>query len=334
MTCKGSWKESARNIFYNKDTVECELKSIEGEWIKNKFKFFDNYEYHNVDGKIEWPNCKNNVELNNISHEHIERRHKKVSVERCLENKNNDYDDWFEIKETYINCVKHKCISISLFKTDKIATSEWEKKYYNSLINNLNNYNYYDTCVNLYLSNNLSMYIKKLSTYPFLNIFLMKLDSKESQPGMLWRFMNITNKSYKSVYIADIDENWDWIKTWDERYDNKLCTLKPGDGLISNNPYSPAYNFATVIGSHVKVTPYKYNYNIVDVMKGFISLCKNREKSNNPYGFDDNDKITLWNQPIGDSIYGWGRIITSYGFDELFLKHVIYHDAYPDVIFI
>ena len=329
---KGSWKNSARNISYDKDIIECELRSLKGEWVKNKFNFFDNYMYHNIDGKIEWTNCKNNVELNNISHEHIERRYKKISIERCLENKNSDYDHWFEIKDSYINSVKDKCISISLFKLDKIEKNKWEKKYYNSLINNLNEYNMYDTCVNLYLCNNLSMYIKDLSKYPYVNIFLMKSESKECQPGMLWRFMNITNKSYKSVYICDIDEKWNWINLY-EKYDHKICTLKPSDGLITKIPYTPAYNFATIIGSHIKINPSKFNYNIVDVIKGFISLCKNRENSRNPYCFDDNDKITLWNQPVNDHHFGWGRITTSYAFDEFFLKHVMYYDAYPDFIF-
>jgi hypothetical protein len=52
MACKGSWKDSARNIRYNGDTVECELKAKNGNWIKNKLKFNNNYLYHNNDGKF------------------------------------------------------------------------------------------------------------------------------------------------------------------------------------------------------------------------------------------------------------------------------------------
>jgi hypothetical protein len=82
------------------------------------------------------------------------------------------------------------------------------------------------------------------------------------------------------------------------------------------------------------VNPMNFDYNIVDVMKGFISICKKREKSKNPYCFDDNDIITLWNPPTCENSLGWGRIITKYGFDEFFLKHVIYYDAYPNLLFI
>jgi hypothetical protein len=341
--CIGSWKNSARNIKYNGNTVECELRSPNGKWIPNQLRFFTQYEYENINGRFGWNNFRNNVEYNNTSHEHISRRYKRISIQRCLENLNNDYDNWFEVEKEYINCIKDKCISISLFfkNVDNSYDNEydihfdrWNTKYYGSLINNLNNYNLDNMCVNLYLANNLSNYIPELSKYTFLNIFLMKSESIGGQPGMLWRFIDITNKSYQSVFIADIDENWNWIKKLDEKnYNYKLCTLKPIDTLICNNPYTPAYNFATIIGSHIMVKPHKFNYNILHVIKGFINICKNRENSNRPCCFDDSDPITLWNQPIGNHKFGWGRIITKYGFDEFFLKHVIYYDVYPDIKF-
>jgi len=342
--CRGSWYKSAKNIRYNGNTLECELLSIDGEWIPNELRFFDQYEYTNTNGHFEWNNFKNNVELNNTSHEHIARRYKSVSIQECLDNVNNHYNHWFEIEKEYINCVKEKCIAISLFQKNsdnsyyneyRVDLDKWNKKYYISLIENLNNYHCDNICVNLYLANNLSNYIPELSKYTFLNIFLMKSESIGAQPGTLWRFMDITNKSYKTVFTADIDENWDWIKSFDEKNtEYKLCTLQPGDVVICNNPYIPAYNFSTIMAGHTMTNPLKFNYNITDVMKGFIALCKNRENSNNPFCFHDDDPITLWNQPVGSNKLGWGRIITKYGFDEFFLKHVIYYDAFPDIKFI
>jgi hypothetical protein len=344
MECKGSWKLSSNNIKYTGNILDCNLRAINGDYIPNKIYFFPEYEYSNIDGKFEWNNCKNNVELNNTSHDHIKRRYKKITIKECLNNLTNEYDDWFEVEEKYINNIQEKCISISLFKKNSDNTydneylvdeNKWLNKYYNSLINNLKNFNLKNICINLYLANDLKNYISELIKFPFLNIFLMKSNSIGAQPGTLWRFMDITNKSYKKVFICDIDDNWDWIKIWNNKnYNYKLCTLKPKDKIISNNPYTPAYNFATIIGSHIMVNPNKFNYNIVDVIKGFITLCKNRENSKNPYCFNDNDKITFWNQPVFDHKLGWGRIITKYGFDEFFLKHVIYYDAYPDLKFI
>ena len=161
----------------------------------------------------------------------------------------------------------------------------------------------------------------------------MKSDSVGAQPGMLWRFMDITNHSYQTVFIADIDEGWGWIESL-EKSKCKIGTLKPTEVIISKTPYCPAYNFTTIIGSHIMAKPRKFNYNIVDVMKGFINLCKEREDSDYSCCFYDHDPITLWNHPVGDHKYGWGRLTTVYGFDELFMKHVIYYNAYPDIEFI
>jgi hypothetical protein len=66
MSCKGSWKDSARNIIYNGDIVQCELRSKNGNWISNQLRFFPQYEYSNNDGKFHYiENSKND----NISKE-------------------------------------------------------------------------------------------------------------------------------------------------------------------------------------------------------------------------------------------------------------------------
>ena len=52
MSCKGSWKDSARNIIYNGDIVNCELRTKNGSWIKNSLKFLPKYKYSNNDGKF------------------------------------------------------------------------------------------------------------------------------------------------------------------------------------------------------------------------------------------------------------------------------------------
>jgi hypothetical protein len=345
MNCNGSFINSAKNITYNNNIIQCELKTINGNWTKNKLTFFPQIDYTNVDGKFEWNNCKNNVNLNNYSHEHITRRYKPVSIKECLDNLTSEYDDWFTIEKEYINCIKDKCISISLFKKNsgntydnnyEVNNEYWLHKYYKSLIHNLNTYKYSNMCVNLYLANDLSNLIPELSKYSFLNIFLMKSSSIGASPGALWRFINITNHSYIMVFISDIDDNWNWIEKWNtkENGNYKLCTKNPSDNLITPYPYVPAYNFPTIMAGYALYSPRKFNYDIVDVMKGFISLCKLREKSDNPYCFHDNDPITYWNQPVNEHKYGWGRLTTVYGFDEFFLKHVIYHDVYPNMRFI
>ena len=52
--CKGSWVDTARNIVYNKNKLECELRKEDGSWLKNKISFSSRYEYHNINGKFQW----------------------------------------------------------------------------------------------------------------------------------------------------------------------------------------------------------------------------------------------------------------------------------------
>lgn len=342
MSCNGSWKNSARNINYVNNELHCELADSGGKWIRNCLTFLPHLEYHNENGRFEWHNCKNEVEFGNNSYEHVSRRYKKITIAQCLEKLNTEYDDWFVIEKEYIQSKKKEgCVSISLFKKNAdnafenehpVDDDTWNRKYYHFLLSNLDKFTRTDMCVNLYLANDLEQYIPELLKYRFLNIYVMQSQSIGATPGTLWRFINITNKMYKTVYVADIDETWDWITDWETKgLNEKLSTLIAADGLIAEDPYQPAYNFATVIASHIRTIPEKFSFDIVDVMKGFIVLCKERERSSNPNCFCDDDAITFWNHPVSGRTLGWGRETTKYGFDEFFLKHVIYNDAYPDI---
>tara|TARA_B110000037_G_scaffold171844_1_gene195155 strand:+ start:364 stop:1230 length:867 start_codon:yes stop_codon:yes gene_type:complete len=89
MLCKGSWKETAQNIVYNENIVECELRSINGNWIYNKLKFFPEYEYHNINGRFQWifdnsilfliMNMKKNSERWSIMEKNFENINKKYN---------------------------------------------------------------------------------------------------------------------------------------------------------------------------------------------------------------------------------------------------------------
>ena len=47
-----SWKQTARNISISNGVLEAELKAINGNWIKNKIKYNEGDQFHNLDGYL------------------------------------------------------------------------------------------------------------------------------------------------------------------------------------------------------------------------------------------------------------------------------------------
>ena len=54
MICKGSWINSAKNVKYDGNLLECELSRFDGTWEKNKLTFSNEFEYSNVNGRFQW----------------------------------------------------------------------------------------------------------------------------------------------------------------------------------------------------------------------------------------------------------------------------------------
>ena len=48
MICNGSFIHSAKNITYNNNIIECDLKTINGNGIRNKLTFFPQIDYTNI----------------------------------------------------------------------------------------------------------------------------------------------------------------------------------------------------------------------------------------------------------------------------------------------
>lgn len=351
----GSWIDTAKDVKIKNETVSCLLETETGEWVHNIFRFYRHLKYVNVDGRIQWENCFNGVQLGDCSHDSILRRYPPVSVETCLSKKPlSGYSNWFKIKDKYVQRQSLECISVSLFRKNvnnryddqyPVDPNYWNTKYMIPLMKNLEWFPFDDMCVNVYLAHDMEYVIPELTRFKCVNVYLMESDSVGAQPGMMWRFLDITNKSYRAVYVVDIDEDWehlDMLKAFMKPGMNaKLYSLTPGDSIISRNPFQPAISYSTILGGRIKANPSKFDWDIADVMLGFITVCVERNFSHCPIRFDDSDPITYWNQPVvewegsvmGGSPFGWGRLETVYGFDELFLKHVLYYDAYPDFHF-
>jgi hypothetical protein len=54
MKCKGSYIHSARNIVYNGDKIQCELRRKDNTYEKNEITFSDKHDYHNINGRFQW----------------------------------------------------------------------------------------------------------------------------------------------------------------------------------------------------------------------------------------------------------------------------------------
>jgi hypothetical protein len=250
-----------------------------------------------------------------------------VSVKRCLENLTSEYDSWFDVDTSFIQHRSNTCLSLALFKQhpDNVRENQlpldravWHAKYLR-LLQKLSQVK--TMSVNIHLAYDCQECIPSLLKYPCVNITLMVSKSIGAQPGMMWRFLPL-NSGYSRVFVGEIDEPWDWMD---------LCTnttfSRPHDVLVSNK--APVKTMSMQVRM---IIPKQVDFNIMDVMKGFISLCKKRETMRSCL-FDD-EPITVWNHPVGDHVVGWGRICTRYGFDELFVKHVLYHHFYKNLKFI
>lgn len=53
MSCKGNWVNSAKNVIYYDNVVECELQKIDSTYEKNKFIFNPTIEYQNINGRFQ-----------------------------------------------------------------------------------------------------------------------------------------------------------------------------------------------------------------------------------------------------------------------------------------
>jgi hypothetical protein len=139
MACKGSWKNSARNIKYNGDTVECELKAQNGNWITNKLKFSSHYNYHNFNGKFyaddEYNNIRGKFNNNNMNWA--------ILLTSCIRKNNNLNDDklfyyersiktWLEKTNLPIFIVESSGYSFPEFKNTRLNVCTFDLQNQNS----------------------------------------------------------------------------------------------------------------------------------------------------------------------------------------------------------
>jgi hypothetical protein len=181
----------------------------------------------------------------------------------------------------------------------------------------------------VYLANDLSeKYLNLFSNYnKFLEIYVMKSSSFGAQPGMLWRFLSYGDESLDMVLSMDIDSPpidhfYKYVKIFN-KYPNHIMFKPDYNCPVVIAEDTDAINKTLILGGQHFVRPKLLGLkNINEIMSSFITY---RINAPNPNLYGDHDKENICNKSYGQHIYAWGNHYLMYGFDETFLKHVIFY---------
>ena len=207
------------------------------------------------------------------------------------------------------------------------------KKYMISFLNNMDGFGTSELVNNgwkirIYLANDLANdeYIKLLSR-PFVELYIMKSSSIGAQPGMLWRHLIYGDNTIDMAGIIDIDEPLDniykLINIFHQYPSHLLIKQYETPVIISSN--SDHINNPIIRGGGHIIRPKLFNLNMEHIMVAFIRYRMDVSKSSTPNLYGDEDKENICNKSIDKHTYGWGNHWFMYGFDERFLKHVIFY---------
>lgn len=264
----------------------------------------------------------------------------------------NDISNLFEIDYIVNKQDKQNCLSYSLFcdnvnntYTDEFTSpsidvgSEWYNKYYKSFINLIDNFNNSEYTkiwkLRIFLEPKLISFLSSLKK-PNVEIYVMKNNSIGAQPGMLWRYLSFDDTTIDRLFCGDIDEDFvdvrkhiDVVYNCYDKFKDKVFIRT---GPYYKNAYSQykikgsedAINVTTVLGSRVGFYPKRSSINLKDLSIKYICLRIDRYNSKYPHlDYDSNTKETVFNKPL-DNKLGWGGHWFKYGFDEKFLKAVVF----------
>ena len=266
----------------------------------------------------------------------------------------NNYDEiseFFEIDKIINKQNQSNCISVSLFCADSNNTypdqypspsieygSKWYNKYmqkFIDIINNFNNSTYKDSWkIRVYLEPKLLELLSSINK-DNVEIYVMKKNTIGANPGALWRFLAFYDKSIECVFCSDIDEDFINIKRWLNIIND--CNIKYKDKvLIRTSTFSKdnsyligdrldAYNIVVILGSMIGFYPRRSSLDIKNLLIKYTCLRINRLKlSNSHLDYDDDIPHTNFNRPLTPNNVGWGGNPFKYGFDEKFLKAVLF----------
>jgi hypothetical protein len=236
-----------------------------------------------------------------------------------------------------------KCVSVTLFKQNvdnrhpnefPVDEDRWQEKYWNGLRGLVQEMPCFpEWKLRIYTEHRLwDAASDAFAQQPQVELYRMKVNSIGAGPGMLWRYMALADPSLQIVLATDIDEplgpKVDYIRSFEMDSWSSLGRL---GGFVSDRKYlidpgrSTARNYATVLGSRVMSRPAGCDFDVVAAMRGFMAYRRYRSMTGRPWSYAGHEKPSVYNQPVGGHVHGWGSHWYMYGFDERFLKHVVYY---------
>ena len=135
--------------------------------------------------------------------------------------------------------------------------------------------------------------------------------------------------------MTDLDESWDWVYKWQAALPpstsrssewawGRLLSGRVNNFKIATKAPVSAVNYATMIASHLIAQPKHLQLDIRDAVARYVALRNAAAEGPTPWRSAPGERDTLFNMPIGSHTNGWGNIPGVYGFDEGFLKRVVY----------
>lgn len=259
-------------------------------------------------------------------------------------------ESWFEVCEIINSRPEKKCISVCLFRQNvdnktpnehTVDQERWRNKYYNNLLRLLRDFHnsaqLSDWKIRLYLEAQFrDCAAQFLEITDKLECFVMQHNSIGAQPGMLWRFLAFDDRNLEIAFAVDIDDElsgkYDKIRAFEHSNATlgRYISNSKDDYRIDKGDPNSVWNYATVIGSMVGFrpsAPYAAEFSVRETIVNYILYRMSRAAhAARPWlEFDDAAAETdKYNRPIGNHTLGWGGHWTMYGFDERYLKTVLF----------
>tara|TARA_Y100001973_G_C5190746_1_gene330814 strand:- start:34 stop:993 length:960 start_codon:yes stop_codon:yes gene_type:complete len=232
------------------------------------------------------------------------------------------FDPSNEIKDVHITQTprKHRnALYLSLFKPPSANDTQWQSKYLNPLLRNLSATK--DLDIKIFTENYLLPLRHQIenANSAVEIIPIINYSKLYPNPGALWRFLGANDSRYELIFVADIDlGDWSFIRKWEDvlkNYPKAAVTRRmPNRGFLFHSGYGLYHNYyPTITACAIAFRPKLIDYDMKDYISRFISLS-----------LESPDCLT---REVHAKYHRIGLTYPEYGFDERFLKHVVYYEA-------